>query len=94
MTTETQAQAAPSLDARMAGIEAQQEIIIELLKSYDAKFDAIGARIDKIQQTIVWIAVGVLGVVGAGLVSYIIYHLSAELKPVERRNRSQFLILN
>ena len=43
MTTETQAQA-PSLEARMAGMEAQQEIIIELLRSQDANFRAMDAK--------------------------------------------------
>lgn len=48
MTTETETQEIPplSIDARMARIEAQQEIIIELLKSYHAKLDAMDAKID------------------------------------------------
>ena len=49
MTTETQAQSEVpplSMDARMARIEAQQEIIIELLKGQDAKIDALDRKFD------------------------------------------------
>ena len=36
----------PSIEERMARIEAQQEIIIELLKSQDAKIDALDRKFD------------------------------------------------
>ncbi len=49
MTTETQIESAEfplSMGERMARIEAQQEIIIELLKSQDAKIDALDHKVD------------------------------------------------
>lgn len=51
MTTETQAQTQtppqPSTaEERMARIEAQQEIIIELLKGQDVKIDALDKKFD------------------------------------------------
>ena len=50
MTTETQAQveaqAAPSLEARMAGIEGQQTLIIALMRSHDANIGVMDAKFE------------------------------------------------
>ena len=47
MTTESPPTAtSPSLEERMARIEAQQEIIIQLLRDNNARFDRIDAKFD------------------------------------------------
>ena len=48
MTTEAPTTNPYSAEERMARIEAQQEIIIELLRDHNAKFDAINAKFDAI----------------------------------------------
>ena len=49
MTTEAPTSpAAPSSEERMARIEAQQEIIIELLRDHNARFDRIDEKFDRI----------------------------------------------
>ncbi|MCY3543069.1 MAG: hypothetical protein OXH22_03360 [Chloroflexi bacterium] len=48
MTTEAPTTNPYSVEERMARIEAQQEIIIELLRDHNAKFDAINAKFDSI----------------------------------------------
>ena len=51
MTTEAPpAASAPSLEERMARIEAQQEIIIELLRDNNARFDRIDEKFDRMDE--------------------------------------------
>ena len=48
MTTEAPTSpAAPSSEERMARIEAQQEIIIELLRDHNARFDRMDEKFDR-----------------------------------------------
>lgn len=80
MTTEDpQATAQPSIEERMARIEAQQEIIIQLLRDSNAKFDMIdkkfdqmNARIDTINHRIFLAGLGLFTIVGAGVATYIV----------------------
>lgn len=102
MTTETQPQTeeAPplSMDARMARMEAQQEIIIDLLRSQNARLDAmeakfdvkidaldkkfdvkidekigeVNARIDTMSNRLFLTGLGVITIVGAGVVTYVV----------------------
>ena len=48
MTTEAPTTNPYSVEERMARIEAQQEIIIELLRDHSGKFDSINAKFDSI----------------------------------------------
>ncbi|MCY3543068.1 MAG: hypothetical protein OXH22_03355 [Chloroflexi bacterium] len=50
MTTEAPTTNPYSVEERMARIEAQQEIIIELLRDHNAKFDAINDRFDALDR--------------------------------------------
>ena len=90
MTTETQAQTPtqtppqPSTaEERMARIEAQQEIIIELLrdhntkidaldKKFDTKIDTVNSRIDTTNHRIFLAGLGLFTIVGAGVVTYVV----------------------
>lgn len=84
MTTEAPPAAlSPSLEERMARIEAQQEIIIELLKNQDAKIDAldqkfdtkidtVNVRIDTTNHRIFLAGLGLFTIVGAGVVTYVV----------------------
>ena len=84
MTTEAPpAGLSPSLEERMARIEAQQEIIIELLKNQDAKIDAldqkfdtkidtVNVRIDTTNHRIFLAGLGLFTIVGAGVVTYVV----------------------
>ena len=84
MTTEAPTTAAPttnpySAEERLARIEAQQEIIIELLKDHSAKFDimnsridATNSRIDALNHRIFLAGLGLFTIVGAGVAAYIV----------------------
>ena len=47
MTTEAQTTYPSSVEERMARIEAQQEIIIELLRDHNSRFDRIDEKFDE-----------------------------------------------
>ena len=89
MTTEAPpATAQPSIEERMARIEAQQEIIIELLRDHNASFDRIdekfdrmdekfdqmtvNRRIDTVNHRIFLAGLGLFTIVGAGVATYIV----------------------
>ena len=51
MTTEVPTTSSPSsIEERMARIEAQQEIIIELLRDHNARFDRIDEKFDRVDE--------------------------------------------
>ena len=83
MTTEAPTTNPYSVEERMARIEAQQEIIIELLREHNARFDAVdrkfdttNARIDALNHRIFLAGIGIFSIVGAGVAAYIVNLLS------------------
>ncbi|MXY46956.1 MAG: hypothetical protein F4Y44_08230 [Chloroflexi bacterium] len=87
MTTDAPTTNPYSVEERMARIEAQQEIIIELLRDHNEKFDAINTKFDAINDRfdtkfdalnhrIFLAGIGIFSIVGAGVVAYIVNLLS------------------
>lgn len=79
MTTETATTHPSSIEERMARIEAQQEIIIDLLKAHNARFDRIDEKFDEVHRRIdttnhrIFLAgLGLFTIVGAGVATYIV----------------------
>ena len=86
MTTEAQKTYPSSGEERMARIEAQQEIIIELLRDHnsrfdridekfdrmDEKFDEVHTRIDAVNQRLFFAGLGLFTIVGTGVATYIV----------------------
>ena len=86
MTTETATTHPSSIEERMARIEAQQEIIIDLLKAHNARFDRIDEKFDRIDEKfdevhrridttnhrIFLAGLGLFTIVGAGVATYIV----------------------
>ena len=52
MTTEAPTTYSSSIEERMARIEAQQEITIELLRDHNTRFDRIDEKFDRIDEKI------------------------------------------
>ena len=65
MTTETPTTNPHSVEERLARLEAQQEIIIELLRDQSARIDALNHRI-------FLAGIGIFTIVGAGVAAYIV----------------------
>ena len=83
MTTEAPTTNPYSVEERLARIEAQQEIIIELLREHNTRFDAVdrkfdttNARIDALNHRIFLAGIGIFSIVGAGVAAYIVNLLS------------------
>ena len=79
MTTEAQTTYPSSVEERMACIEAQQEIIIELLRDHnswfdriDEKFDEVHRRIDAVNQRLFFAGLGLFTIVGTSVATYIV----------------------
>lgn len=72
MTTEAPTTNPYSVEERMARIEAQQEIIIELLRDHNAKFDTINDRFDALNHRIFIAIIALFGTIGAGVAAYIV----------------------
>lgn len=86
MTTEAPTIHPSSSEERMARIEAQQEIIIELLRDHntrfdridekfdrmDEKFDEVHRRIDAVNQRMFFAGLGLFTIVGTGVATYIV----------------------
>ena len=92
MTTEAPTTVAPttnpySIEERMARVEAQQEILIELMrdqsarmdamdKKFDAKLDAMDkkfdAKLDAVNHSIFLVGLGVITLLGGGVAAYIV----------------------
>ena len=72
MTAEAPTTNPYSVEERLARIEAQQEIIIELLRDHSTKFDTVNSRIDTTNHRIFLAGLGLFTIVGAGVAAYIV----------------------